>query len=72
MGQSIAGTVGAYPDVWWKRSGNHLVFALKFSIFFVLIVVLCICQAINSQRKTKSNLWYGSVRVVPDKLQLVC
>lgn len=44
----------------------------KFSIFFVLIVVLCICRAINSQRKTKSNLWYGSVRVVPDKLQLVC
>ncbi|RZB95946.1 copper-transporting ATPase RAN1-like [Glycine soja] len=37
----IAGALGAYPDEWLPKNGNHFVFALMFSISVVVIACPC-------------------------------
>jgi len=36
-----AGALGAYPDEWLPKNGNHFVFALMFSISVVVIACPC-------------------------------
>ncbi|KHN25921.1 Copper-transporting ATPase RAN1 [Glycine soja] len=37
----VAGALGAYPDEWLPKNGNHFVFALMFSISVVVIACPC-------------------------------
>lgn len=37
----IAGAVGAYPEEWLPKNGNHFVFALMFAISVVVIACPC-------------------------------
>ncbi|KAF7801335.1 copper-transporting ATPase RAN1-like [Senna tora] len=41
LGWYIAGALGAYPDDWLPKNGNHFVFALMFAISVVVIACPC-------------------------------
>ncbi|KAK4270659.1 hypothetical protein QN277_019438 [Acacia crassicarpa] len=41
LGWYVAGALGAYPDKWLPKNGNHFVFALMFAISVVVIACPC-------------------------------